>query len=106
MLPAILLGIGSALLALFKPATFKLALKLLWRVKVSLLIAIVIVSGSVFAARAIWRNATGAVGSAEASKHDWPLFRGNAQRTGAVPSGASPLAGGINWAFANEVKTF
>ena len=36
MLPAILLGIGSALLALFKPATFKLAIKLLWRVKVSL----------------------------------------------------------------------
>ena len=106
MLPAILLGIGSALLALFKPATFKLAVKLLWRVKVSLLIAIAIVSGSVFAARAIWRNSTGTVGSAEASKHDWPTFRANAQRTGAVPSGASPLAGGINWAFANEAKTF
>jgi outer membrane protein assembly factor BamB len=106
MLPAILLGIGSALLALFKPATFKLALKLLWRVKVSLLIAIAVVSGSVLAARAIWRNSTGMLGSAEASKHGWPTFRANAQRTGSVPSDASPLAGGINWTFASEAKTF
>ena len=106
MLPAILLGIGSALLALFKPATFKLAIKLLWRVKVSLLIGIVIVSGSVFGARAVWRKATNAISTAEATAHDWPTFRGNAQRTGALPSGASPLAGGIQWAFAGEAKTF
>jgi outer membrane protein assembly factor BamB len=106
MLPAILLGIGSALLALFKPATFKLAIKLLWRVKVSLLIGIVIISGSVFGARAVWRKATNAISTAEAAAHDWPTFRGNAQRTGALPSGASPLAGGIQWAFAGEAKIF
>ena len=105
MLPAILLGIGSALLALFKPATFKLAIKLLWRVKVSLLIGIVIISGSVFGARAVWRKATNAISTAEVAAHDWPTFRGNAQRTGALPSGASPLAGGIQWAFAGEAKT-
>lgn len=106
MLPAILLGIGSALLALFKPATFKIALKLLWRVKVSALLAIAVASGAVFGARAVWRNATNSIASAEAATHDWPTFRGNAQRTGAVPSGASPLAGGLNWAFASEAKTF
>lgn len=106
MLPAILFGIGSALLALFKPRTFKLALRLLWRMKVSIIIAIVLVSGTVFAARAVWRSATGAVGQAEAGAHDWPLFRGNARRTGASESGGAPLEGGVNWAFASEAKTF
>ena len=38
MLPAILLGLGSALLALFKPRTFKLALRILWRLKLSVLL--------------------------------------------------------------------
>ena len=106
MLPAILFGIGSALLALFKPATFKLALRLLWRMKVSIIVAIVLVSGTVFAARAVWRSATGAVGQTEAGAHDWPLFRGNARRTGAAESGGAPLEGGVNWAFASEAKTF
>jgi outer membrane protein assembly factor BamB len=105
MLPAILFGIGSALLALFKPATFKLALRLLWRVKVSLIIAIALVSGTVFAARAVWRSAS-PVGQAEAGSHDWPLFRGNARRTGATETGGAPLEGGLNWAFASEAKTF
>ena len=106
ILPAILLGIGSALLALFKPATFKLALRLLWRVKVSALIAVGLISGTVFAARALWRSANGAVGKAESGAHEWPLFRGNTQRTGAVTSGTWPITGGINWAFASEARTF
>ena len=105
MLPAILFGIGSALLALFKPATFKLALRLLWRMKVSIIVAIVLVSGTVFAARAAWRGA-GTIRQAEAGAHDWPLFRGNARRTGAAESGGAPLEGGVKWAFASEAKTF
>ncbi|HEV7402300.1 MAG TPA: PQQ-binding-like beta-propeller repeat protein [Chthoniobacteraceae bacterium] len=106
MLPAILFGIGSALLALFKPRTFKLALRLLWRMKVSIVLAIALLTGTVFAARAVWRNTTGAVREAEANAHDWPLFRGNARRTGAAESSGAPLEGGLNWAFAGEAKTF
>src|SRR5947199_4791327 len=89
MLPAILFGLGSALLALFKPRTFKLALRLLWRMKVSLIAGIALLTGSVYAARAVWRSA-GAVRQAEAGAHDWPLFRGNARRTGASEAGGAP----------------
>lgn len=106
MLPAILFGIGSGLLALLKPKTFKLLLRLLWRMKVSILLAIALLTGTVYAARAVWRSAQGPVGQADAGAHEWPLFRGNARRTGAVESGSGPLGGGINWAFADEAKTF
>lgn len=106
MLPAILIGIGSALLALFKPATFKLALRLLWRLKVSVIISVVLVAGTVYAARALWRSSGGAIGKAEAAANDWPMFRAGPRRTGASPTDAPPLEGGIKWAFASEAKTF
>lgn len=106
MLPAILLGLGSALLALLRPSTFRLALRLLWRVKLSVLLMLALLSGTVYAARAVWRSATTAVGQAEAGARDWPLFRGGLRRTGAAPNGDAPLEGGLNWAFASEAKTF
>ena len=106
LLPAILLGLGSALLALFKPSTFKLALALLWRLKLSLLLIIAIVSGSVFAARSVWRRSASVAGSTEAAAQDWPMFRGGIARTGVAAGSAEPLEGGMNWAFASEAKTF
>lgn len=105
MLPAILLGLGSALLALFKPRTFKLALRILWRLKLSVLLALAVIAGTVFGARAVFRN-TGTVTNAETATHDWPAFRGGPQRTGAVAGSPSPTTGGINWAFASDAKTF
>ena len=106
MLPAILLGLGSALLALFKPGTFKLALRILWRMKLSVLLAAGIIVGSVMGARAVWRRSTNGIGAAEASASEWAVFRGGARRTGAVAGSPSPVEGGINWAFASEAKTF
>jgi outer membrane protein assembly factor BamB len=105
MLPAILLGLGSALLALFKPRTFKLALRILWRLKLSVLLALAVIAGTVFGARAVFRN-TGTVTNAETATHDWPTFRGGPQRTGAVAGSPSPTTGGINWSFANDAKSF
>lgn len=106
MLPAILLGLGSALLALLKPRTFKLALRVLWRLKLSVLIALAILTGAVFGARAVVRNRETAVGETEAATRNWPAFRGGAQRTGALADSPSPVEGGIHWAFASEAKTF
>ena len=105
MLPAILLGLGSALLALLKPRTFKLALRILWRLKVSVLLAVAVIGGMVFGARAVFRN-SGTVTNAETATHDWPLFRGGPQRTGTVAGSPSPTTGGIHWTFANDAKTF
>ncbi len=105
MLPAILLGLASALLALFKPRTFMLALRILWRLKLSVLIALAAIGATVLGVRAVWRGTTGTVGSAEAATRDWPAFRGGPQRTGAVAGSPSPAAGGINWTF-SDAKTF
>ncbi len=106
MLPAILLGIGSALLALFKPRTFKLALKVLWRLKLSVLFVGGAVAVTVFGARALWQRSQSGISAAEISGHEWLAFRGGLQRTGSVPGSASPVEGGINWVFADEAKTF
>ena len=105
MLPAILLGLGSALVALFKPRTFKLALRILWRLKLSVLLALAVIAGTAFGARAVFRN-TGTVTNAETATHDWPTFRGGPQRTGAVAGSPSPTTSGINWTFASDAKTF
>ena len=105
MLPAILLGLGSALLALFKPRTFMLALRILWRMKLSVLLALAIIGGSVFGARAVFRH-TGSVTSAETATQDWPAYRGGPRRTGAVAASPSPTTGGINWTFDSDAKTF
>jgi outer membrane protein assembly factor BamB len=106
MLPAILLGLASALLALFKPRTFILALRILWRMKLSVLLALAVIGGTVFGARAVWRGATGNVTSAETATQDWPAYRGGPQRTGVVAASPSPTTGGINWTFDSDAKTF
>jgi outer membrane protein assembly factor BamB len=105
LLPAILVALGSALLALFRPSTFKLVFRLLWGMKVTVLVTAAIVVAAVAGLRAALPAARRAVGKAEAAKHDWPIFRGDLRRTGAVPGTASPASGGVQWAF-TEAKTF
>jgi outer membrane protein assembly factor BamB len=105
MLPAILLGLGSALLALFKPRTFMLALRILWRMKLSVLLALAVIGGTVFGARAVFRH-TGSVTNAETATQDWPAYCGGPRRTGAIAASPSPTAGGINWTFDSDAKTF
>jgi len=104
LLPAILFAIGSVLLALFKPRTVKLLAKLVWRMKLSVLIGGAVVTGLVYGARAYWPR--GPVTAVEKGTGDWAVFRGGAHRTGVVPGAASPAAGGINWTFTGEGKTY
>ena len=105
LLPAILLGLGSAVVALFKPRTFRLILKLIWRLKFSILGGLLMVCGLGIGVRTVARRLGGGVSQAEVGVSEWNSFRGGAQRTGAVKGTQSPVEGGINWRF-SEVKTF
>jgi outer membrane protein assembly factor BamB len=104
LLPAILVTLGGALLALFKPSTAKQSLKVLWRLKAPLLLLVALGFGLVQAARALLPKRQ--IGLANAGAQDWPLFRGGPRRAGSVPGSAAPLAGKVNWAFKSDLKTF
>jgi outer membrane protein assembly factor BamB len=105
ILPALLLSLLTAVVALFKPSTFKKGVKLLWRLKLSVLVLAAMVAGAVFGLRAALAGRGAAVAEAEAVAYDWPMFRGNIQRSGAAPGTAAPTRGGLNWSFTAE-KTF
>lgn len=106
VLPAILVGLGTALVALFKPSTFKILGKLLWRVKWSVLLAALVVVGLVYGFRALFPDAELASSEAELGDLDWPVFRGNAARTGSIPGTLSPLTGGLNWSAPDADNMF
>ena len=106
VLPSVLISVASALLALRKPATFKSGVKLLWRLKVSVLLLAALATGAVMLIRAALPDATGPVGKEGNTGTDWPAFRGGPQRTGAVPGSTAPVSGGLNWAFSAETTTF
>lgn len=104
LLPVILVALGSAILALFRPRTIKLLLRLLWRTKGTVILVLAGAAVLWFGVRRLWPAGRAIATAADVSTNSWALFRGNAQRTGAVPGTESPRAGRINWAFA-EVKT-
>jgi outer membrane protein assembly factor BamB len=98
LLPVILVAVGSALIALFKPRTIKLLLRLLWRVKGTALLVVAVVAGIWFGVRHL-RAAGGAGPSDAVSTNSWVMFRGNLRRTGCVPGSESPSSGRVNWSF-------
>lgn len=104
LLPGILMTLGGALLALFKPSTAKQSLKVLWRLKAPLLLLLAVGFGLVQAVRAMLPKPT--ITGAEVTTREWPLFRGGPRRGGSVPGSPAPLAGSVNWAFKSEIKTF
>lgn len=105
LLPAILAALGSALLALLRPQGMKMFLRLLWRLKVPLLVI----------AACIWGTAK-AIGTLTSERHpvtqqertaqEWSMFRGGLTRNGAVWDGKSPTGGGSNWTFKPEAGGF
>lgn len=105
LLPAILVAVGATLLSLFRPRVIKQGILLAWRLKVPLVLivgAIVLVG---WAAGALWPGGQ-APTAAEQTGEDWPVFRGNLRRTGAVAGGEGPSAGGVNWAFKGQDEAF
>lgn len=104
MLPAILVGMGATLVALFKPRTIKLLFKLLWRVKLTVLLVAGVIALLYWGIGEIRSRAGGSSLAAESG--EWNMFRGNPARTGSVAGAESPASGGVQWSFSNQSKTF
>lgn len=105
LLPALLMFLGGAFIALFKPSTFKQSVRLFWRLKVPLAVGAAFLYGCVWAVRALLPKPAAAA-RAEETKTDWPMFRGGLKRQGALPGARPPLSGGVNWSFAEMKKFF
>lgn len=96
VLPALLAAAATGLLALLRPRTFLLLLKLLWRQKLPVAIACALVGGGVYLLGMLpAQNAA----AAPAQQGEWPMFRGDARRGGACAQAAAPAAGGVVWRF-------
>ncbi len=101
MLPAILVAIVSTVISLLRPSAVKSMLKLLWRLKVQVLVIVVALVGLWWGLGALLPAATThrvADAPAEAGR-DWPLFRGDLARTGAAPDSPDPTGGGVRWRY-------
>jgi outer membrane protein assembly factor BamB len=105
ILPALLLSLGGLLLGLLRPKAVWAGVKLLWRQKLAVAVIACVVTGSVFAVRAISLNGGPTAQSEEVAGEDWPMFRGGPQRRGSG-GGEAPTEGGIQWSYTADVKTF
>lgn len=99
LLPAIFLMLGSAVLALFRPSTFRLGLRLLWRMKYALLLLVALIFGAIKLAVALWPAPRGPRAAQALPGEDYPMFRGGPQRLGFARGSAEPIEGGLNWVF-------
>jgi len=104
ILPALLLSLAGAIVGLLKPAAMRTLLKLLWRQKIALAVMAGITIGMVFLVRTFAVH--GHSRSEQIAGVDWPMFRGGLERRGSNDSAEPPAAGGINWSYTAEVKTF
>jgi outer membrane protein assembly factor BamB len=105
LLPAILAALGSALLALLRPQGMKLFLRLLWRLKIPLLVIAVCIWG---AARGIGTltSEEHQITQQERPAQEWSMYRGGLTRSGAVMDSKSPTGGGNNWNFKPQAGGF
>ena len=94
-----LVALAGVLISLLRPRTMKSALKLLWRLKISVALVVVGSAGVVWAARSLWPDSPTAAAQAAESGRDWPVFRGRLARTGGVPRAPEPTRPGLNWVF-------
>jgi outer membrane protein assembly factor BamB len=104
VLPPLLGALGAMLLAIFKPAAIRVALRVMWRNKLLTAGVVVVIVGAVclvsWTSTWLAPRASAAVGGG-----DWPAFRGGPERRGADPGSADPVSGGTVWTFTKD-KTF
>ncbi len=104
ILPALALALLGAVAALFRPATMKKALVVLWRVKTTLVPVMGVVVAVVWLApRALPRRAE--VTAPRQADYDWPTFGRCLGRSQAAPGTESPMQGGLVWRF-DDAPTF
>lgn len=111
LIPVILLALGGMFLAMFKLSTLKKIPMVLWRQKIPLLVLAVLVTGSVYLYGAIFPPKEQDVTIGEKATVFWPMFRGDAGRTGYAllkdkndKIYADPVDGGINWSMNRDVR--
>jgi len=105
LLPAILVGLGSALAAAFKPRTILLLLRLLWRQKVVVVaLAAVTTAGIVLIPR--WRGEPVMDAAAFDTDRSYAAFRGGPDRRGWIPGWPDPVLDVRHWAVTEPHRTF
>jgi len=97
VVPGLLLALAGTVLSLMKPRAMLNLLKALWRLKVQVAVVAACGVGLVWGVGRLWPANGPAAGARQASRADWPLFRGHLTRRGAVPGAVGPSAGGVNW---------
>ncbi len=98
LIPAIAVALAGALLALFRPRTLVALARLLWRLKLWVMVLAAGVAGFLVATTLLWPSGGAALGAGGAVQGHWPLFRGGLARRGAAEGDIGPSRGGVNWA--------
>jgi len=106
MLPAILVAVGGTIIALLKPSAIKAGAKVLWRNKLPAAVTATVIVGGVYLFSYAFGSGGSVVSSGMRGQQDWPVFRGQIGRRGAVADGPDPGAAGAVWSFDTEAKTF
>ncbi|MCX8038631.1 MAG: PQQ-binding-like beta-propeller repeat protein, partial [Candidatus Sumerlaeia bacterium] len=98
---------GGLFLALFRPAGARKALRILWRQKIPIVVAVVLVWAAAFGLPQLHRGGGGK--AAVPGFVECPMLRGGPDRRGYLASETAapdPMLGEWNWAFAQEARTF
>jgi outer membrane protein assembly factor BamB len=104
LIPVILLALGGMFLALFKLSTLKKIPLVLWRQKIPLVVIAGMITGGVYLWGIVFPTKVMATNAAVQTNVFWPMFRGDAGRTGYAGNGADPVTGGINWSMNRDVR--
>lgn len=107
ILPGLILAVLGAIVSLLRPSAMLALLKLLWRLKVPVLISLVAVGLLVGAVRTFlprWWGGT--VSAAQVGGGDWPVFRASLARTGWAADQEGPGGGGVNWMHRSGGESF
>jgi outer membrane protein assembly factor BamB len=107
LLPALLLAVGRSLLKLFKPSTLLVGFKVLWRNKIAVVGAALVVAGLGYLGAHAANYLQPRGGKADRRQANWPMFRGGPARTGkAIAADRDPAAPANVWAFTRDTRTF
>lgn len=107
ILPAILSALLGAIVALLKPSSIKIALRILWRNKVGTLITVGIVAGIWYGIGYLRQHFRGRAKSVEITPTEWSAYRGGPLRRGVVlDNKGEPNSGGIIWNFTEAQKFY
>lgn len=110
LLPAISVAFSSALLALFKPSTFKAIVKIIWRLKYQIALFIITIFVIVRAIGFVFdkfNKLTTTITVCKVETEDnWLLARGSLSRLGSLPDTEEPVTGGIIWQHKRRNEAF